>query len=339
MPFTLRRVDPLDSTAVDAWWGAYAAAERADRGADAVVWTLEESRAELQQKSAMVDRRAYLVCDGDSLVGSASLALPLKDNTHLARLQVSVPLAHRRRGVGSRALGLLEDEAVAAGRTTVHAAAAWPHSHGIDGAGSPGREFARHHGYTLALGDVMSRLDLPTDRSTLRPLEDAVAAATPTYGIRSWTGRVPEDVIDRWAILDASLDTEAPVGDKHIEEQAPDSASIRESDDLIERQRRLSFGTIALAPDGSAAAYSQLVVSTDDGNAYQWGTLVRTPHRGRRLGLAVKLANLRMLETQAPEVTAVYTFNAESNTHMLAVNTALGFHPAERLGELQKLLS
>lgn len=338
MPLALRRLDPFDDDAVDAWWDAYATAERADRGHDATVWTREESRSELQQQSQVVDRRAYLLLDGTAPLGSASLALPLKDNTHQAHLGLSVPPAHRRHGVGSRALALLEREARDAGRTTVQASTSWPHALGPDGTGSPGREFARRHGYDLALGDLMSRLDLPVDESALRAYGATAAASGSGYGMRTWIGRVPDEVIEQWAILDASLETEAPTGEKNIEAQKPDVDSIRESDDLIDRQRRISFGTIALAPDGTAAAYSQLVVSTDDGNAYQWGTLVRSADRGHRLGLAVKIANLRMLQSHAPEVRSVYTHNAESNTHMLAVNALLGFRPVERLGELQKRL-
>jgi GNAT superfamily N-acetyltransferase len=337
MPLDLHRLDPFDDDAVDAWWEAYAAAERADRGAGATVWTREETRSELQQESAVVDRRAYLIRDAGEVLGSASLALPLKDNTGIAHLGLSVPAAHRRRGVGTRALALLEHEARSAGRTTAQASTSWPHELGPDGTGSPGREFARRHGYALALGDVMSRLDLPADERALRGHEAAAAASGRAYGMRSWVGGVPDEVIEQWAILDASLETEAPTGEKEIEAQTPDVDSIRESDDLIARQQRLSFGTIALAPDGTAAAYSQLVVSTD-GNAYQWGTLVRTADRGHRLGLAVKIANLRMLQSTAPEVRSVYTHNAESNTHMLAVNALLGFRPVERLGELQKHL-
>ncbi|MCS3442251.1 GNAT family N-acetyltransferase [Microbacterium phyllosphaerae] len=338
MAIEISRIDPLHDADVDAWWNAYATAERADRGTDAVVWSLSECRSELQQESAVVDRRAYLLRDGDQVVGSASLALPLKDNTHVAHLAVSVPPRHRRRGIGSEALAFLEGEAVASGRTTAHGSTSWPYERGSEGIGSPGREFARARGYELALGDVQSRLVLPVDPSLLDRIEAEIAGSTEGYEIRSWVGRIPDEVVERWTILDATLETEAPTGDLDIEPQKPDVDSIRESEELIERQRRLSFGTIALAPDGGAAAYSQLVVSADDGNAYQWGTLVRAADRGHRLGMAVKVTNLRTLHREAPRTTAVYTYNAESNAHMLAVNTLLGFLPSERLGELQKRL-
>ncbi len=102
------------------------------------------------------------------------------------------------------------------------------------------------------------------------------------------------------------------------------------------KQGRTSFGTVALASDGRIAAYTQLVVSGDDGNAYQWGTLVRREDRDHRLGLRVKVENLRMLQRRSPGTPRIYTYNAASNAHMLAVNTRLGFRPSGRLGELQK---
>lgn len=339
MSLQITRLDPLDRAAVDAWWEAYAAAERADRGPDAVVWSREESRSELQQESAVTERRAYLLHDGETVAGSASLALPQKDNTHLARLAVSIPPEHRRRGFGSEALTFLEREAADAGRTVAQATTSWPHALGPDGNGSPGREFARRHGYDLALGDLQSRLPLPIASSRLDRLQADIADAVANYTIRSWVGPVPDDIAEGWSILDASIDTEAPSGDLDLEAVTPDIDSLRESEQLLDRQNRTSFGTIALAADGSAAAYSQLVVSGDDGNAYQWGTLVRGTDRGHRLGTAVKLANLRILQREAPQVPAVFTYNAESNTHMLAVNTLLGFRPSERMGELQKRLS
>ena len=42
--------------------------------------------------------------------------------------------------------------------------------------------------------------------------------------------------------------------------------------------------------------------------------------------MLVKLANLvRLAEIAAPERTVVYTWNADENEHMLAINIALGF--------------
>jgi RimJ/RimL family protein N-acetyltransferase len=86
-------------------------------------------------------------------------------------------------------------------------------------------------------------------------------------------------------------------------------------------------------------AYSDLATTVHEpGRAYQWGTLVAPAHRGHRLGVAVKVANLRLLGSERPDVTRVTTYNAEVNTHMVGVNEALGFRPVARLGDFQKKL-
>ncbi|WP_336629309.1 MULTISPECIES: GNAT family N-acetyltransferase [unclassified Microbacterium] len=336
MTIEIRPVDPYDHAAVDAWWDAYAAARRADLGEDATVWSREESRAELQQESARSSRRAYVAVEEGVVVGSASLALTLKDNRHVAAVGVNVPPQHRRRGIGSALLAALEDEAGRAGRTTMRADIFWPASLPADGTGAANREFARRHGYDVALGDLQNRLDLPIADEAIAAL--VAEAPAEGYRIRSWVGPVPEEFVAEWAALDASLDTEAPTGDLDIDAASADVQDFRADEALQAAQHRTSFGTIAIAPDGRVAGYTQLVVSEDDGNAYQWGTLVRREDRGHGIGLRIKLENLRALQQHSPQTPHVYTFNAESNAHMLAVNARLGFTLTARMAELQKRL-
>ena len=99
------------------------------------------------------------------------------------------------------------------------------------------------------------------------------------------------------------------------------------------------YASVALDREGWAAAYSNLVISEKSDRAFQWGTLVRQADRGHRLGLAVKVANLRQLQRERPDATAVITWNADVNAHMVAVNERLGFRAVERSGELQKKLA
>lgn len=332
----LIRIDPFDDTAVDLWWDIYAAAERADRGAETAVWTRGESRHELQQHTEAIERRAYLARFDGEVVAGGRLALPLRDNRRTASLGVHVAPDFRRRGSGTAVLSALEDAARSAGRSILTSNASWPYAAGDDGAGVPGREFARRHGYALALGDVQSRLRLPLDAELLDDLEREASARHSGYALRSWIGSVPRTLVHDWAELDASLETEAPVGDLDIEPASVDIAALRSDETLLARQNRRSYGTVAQDAAGRVAAYTQLVVSGDDGNAYQWGTLVRHEARGHRLGMAVKVANLRLLQEHSAAVRSLYTYNAGVNEHMLAINRRLGFAPSEHLGEFQK---
>jgi RimJ/RimL family protein N-acetyltransferase len=150
---------------------------------------------------------------------------------------------------------------------------------------------------------------------------------------------VPDDLVEGWAALSATLMTEAPMGEIEREMEAIDVDRLRAEEAMIEKQGRVKVGTGALAPDGTLVAYTDLVLTTHESErAYQWGTLVRTDHRGHRLGLAVKVANLRRLQETQPQITTVVTFNADVNAPMVGVNDRLGFRPVQWMGELQKKL-
>jgi GNAT superfamily N-acetyltransferase len=71
---------------------------------------------------------------------------------------------------------------------------------------------------------------------------------------------------------------------------------------------------------------TELLLANDTpGQAWQMITVVHPDHRGHRLGLAVKLANLEFLALEAPKVRVVETGNASVNAPMIAVNEMLGF--------------
>lgn len=347
-PLDITRIDPFDGEAMDAWWDQYAAALRTDLGPDAMLWSREENRAKKQQRTGHVERRVYLARRDGVVVGSGSLALPLTDNRHSATLLVSVAASHRRHGVGSALLATMEAEAAAAGRTTLRSETSWSTSTEArpaldtltedDGAGAPGREFARAHGYAIALGDKESSLSLPVADARIDSLLIAARTASAGYETRSFVGPVPDAYAAEWAYLDGILGTEAPTGDLDVQTAQRGLSELRESEALLRDQGRTTLGTIARNADGHVVAYTQIVLSRDDGNAYQWGTLVRREDRGHRLGLRVKLENLRLLQRHAPEIPRIVTYNAVLNGPMLAVNALLGFEETARMAELQKRL-
>ena len=79
-------------------------------------------------------------------------------------------------------------------------------------------------------------------------------------------------------------------------------------------------------PTGALAGFSELSVPAPGGRSVeQHDTLVLSEHRGKRLGMLLKAANLIRLQKVAPGHPSVITFNAEENRHMLDVNEAVGF--------------
>ena len=86
-------------------------------------------------------------------------------------------------------------------------------------------------------------------------------------------------------------------------------------------------------------AYAVAAVSNaHHGHVDQWGTLVDPAHRGHRLGLAVKCAQLQALCDGFPDKDFIATTNAETNAHMVAINEALGFEVTQVYGDFQKRL-
>ena len=87
--------------------------------------------------------------------------------------------------------------------------------------------------------------------------------------------------------------------------------------------------TVALDAAGSPVAYTELRHNPGvPASATQEDTLVHAGHRGHGLGLWVKAVNLVALREAAPTVRRVHTWNAAENTHMLSINTTVGFREA-----------
>jgi hypothetical protein len=69
---------------------------------------------------------------------------------------------------------------------------------------------------------------------------------------------------------------------------------------------------------------------------FQWGTLVLPEHRGHRLGMGVKVANLLEMQRRDPGRTRVKTMNDEQNPWMVQINIDLGFRVVEEVLFMRK---
>ncbi len=323
----ISRVDVHDDAALAAWHGVAARAELHDRGPHATIWTLPELTAQLRVARRARSSAAYVGTVGGEAVAFGITVLPMLDNTTTAELALEVDPAHRRQGHGSAMLEHLLAEVGAQGRTTIQVQVNRPWE--LPQERCPGAGFARRHGFREAMVEVMRRLDLPVEEAVLARLDPDLDG----YTVRSWIGRVPDDLVEQWAVLDSSLTLEAPTGDLHVEAQVADVGAVRDGEELFAAQGRTPYRAVALAADGTVVGYTEVVTTVHEpGRAYQWGTLVHRDHRGHRLGTALKVAALRLLQAEvspAGPVDHVITWNAQSNTHMVAVNEQLGFVPVE----------
>ncbi len=332
-------LDPFDDAEFDEFYAVFEAAEKFGREATATPWERDELRATMQEDTQRKFRQGIVGRADGRIVAAAFVEGSLLDNLDIGNVQVNVHPDHRRRGYGTQVLGRCEAVAREHGRTTILTMCDWPFAGHPEGDGDAGVEFARRHGYTMSLVEIQRRLDLPVSEETLDRLAASAAEKHAGYTLRSWSGPVPEELLQGWAEVTSALMTEAPMGEVAREPEVPDPAVVREAEALAVAQGRQMYATAALDEDGRVVAYTNFGVNTEGSpRAYQWGTLVRPEHRGHRLGMAVKVANLRLLQRERPDLGQVVTWNAEVNAHMIGVNEELGFVPVERAGELQKRL-
>ncbi|WP_432834320.1 GNAT family N-acetyltransferase [Dactylosporangium sp. CA-092794] len=268
------------------------------------------------------DRQVFLAHRDGEPVGTVALELPTRDNLDKAHIEVSVPVGLRGRGIGralyAHAAGLARDR----GRTS--ALSFSPLAPAPSG-------FAAAMGLQNGLTDARRKLRIADlDEPSIQRLYDESLAKSPGYTAEQWIGMPPERLIADLAGLDSSFLAEAPMGELDYEPQNIDVELLRAQHEayVVYDSRRYQSVVIHEAT-GRVVAWSAIRVRrTVREHAWQLITLVHPAHRGHRLGLRVKVDNLRFLLAHEP-VATIHTFNAVENSHMIAINEAMGFRLAE----------
>ena len=327
-------VSGLDDSQRDLFAGyveVYAASGRALFGDDHAAWGADELRV----LEAKPDRRTLNVAavgPDDTVVGAASVVLRLRDNPRAGFISLAVHPEHRRRGVGSRLLAWVEDQARQAGRSIFIVETEWR-----DGdTDSHGEGFAARHGYQPVQHTLRSTLRLPLDRAALADLE----RGSGHYALETSVNGIPDAWLEDRAELQRRMSTDAPLGELQLEEEDWDAERVRDQYATILAMGRRVVETVARhLPSGRLVGYTQVQVSPETPTlGYQQDTLVVKEHRGHALGLRLKAANTAAVMEHLPQVTAIRTWNADDNTHMLAVNRRLGYVVDAHLCEWQKVL-
>jgi GNAT superfamily N-acetyltransferase len=327
----IEQINPRNEAALRAWWevGHAATAERPGKP-----WPLwEQSRLALPADNP--ERGITLVgaIDGREMVGAGLLTRTLKENLHTAMAFAYVRPDRTREGIGRRLVEELEVVALGDGRTTVQSEAYLP-----PGGAGTAEQFARAMGYDVASRESIKELTL----ADFVERRDALAASAPVpdgYRVITFDTVCPEQHVSSFGRLLGMLMSEVPLGELDLEASEWTAERIRAAE-----QRQVDTGrhvqtALAIAPDGAVAGVSDVRVDDSDPVHGQVGiTIVDPAHRGRRLGLALKLATHDLVVATYPDLVSVDTSNAEVNTWMNAVNEALGYRTIETLLELQKRL-
>jgi GNAT superfamily N-acetyltransferase len=281
---------------------------------------------QIREPGSGVEHEAWAGVDGEGpdarLVGGGMLFLPLTDNLDKAYLGLVVHPDFQRQGYGTRLAEHVIARAVDKGRTVLLGDGFASFAERDD---NGPRRFAETLGFRAASTEVLRRLDLPVDDRRLGEWIDEAAPHHTDYRIQTFD-RIPDELIASITHVHNQLALDAPTGEIDFEAQGETPEQLRERRERDARIGEVTLETVAIDTAGQVVAATTLHVHVDRSEpAHQGATLVLREHRGHRLGLAVKAANMRELQVRFPECRAIVTSNEEANANMVAINERLGF--------------
>ena len=329
--------DVTTREAADRWHQVAAACSAADyvtMPADpvqAVYERIENTRPDQHQE-------LWLGSSGSHPVATASLNLPMLDNVTTAVVDVRVHPAFRRLGYGRSMLDHVIKQATAQGRQRLIADVCEPLAGEAAAEPSAGQLFAGAAGAKPVTSEIRRMLTISNlDDDHLATLHADAIAHSGDYSLVQWAGAAPAELVDDLAALEARMSTDAPFEDLNWEPEQWTAERYRDREHSIAAAGRVRLTTAARHDaTGQIVACTELVTTSAlPAFASQWSTIVMGEHRGHRLGMLAKLANLQFLRTRRPRVRFINTWNAGVNAHMVSINEALGFRAVERWREWQ----
>ncbi|QSB06590.1 GNAT family N-acetyltransferase [Natronoglycomyces albus] len=323
----LQPVDTTDGSQVDQLLDLLRVSHDVDQaGIPSLPDRVWRSRFERPRPGTAVDREA--VWADERIVGCLTFARPMVDNMHLAFFDVVVHPDHRRHRIGSalltRALELADEHRRTEMATVINSAKDCRFSE----ANQAAIHMLTNAGFTHSLREGHRYASVShMDAQRVEDLLHRYRAKAHGYELLSWTGAIPREHMEPLLRLDRMLLTEVPTGDMHVE---PERFDVERS---IQRQRQRARAGIDIVhtvarhqTSGLYVGHSLFQVFPEPAiHAFQGITLVEAEHRGRGLGMLLKLANLQLLRKTYPRIELIETGTADENAGMNAINEHFGF--------------
>jgi GNAT superfamily N-acetyltransferase len=334
---TVEAVDPRDESAFDEWFSVLAVTDQ-ERWPGRPGWQRVERLAMALDEDGPEERQCVVArAPTGQICGIGELELSRRENLHLAQVEVNVPPAFRRRGVGSALLRALEEMARAAGRRELVGMDERPARANYPPASRP---FAERHGFAPVQEMVRRELALPLEPEAARALAENPKARPDGYTMVTFADRWPDDLVADRCELGRRMSTDAPMGEQDLDEEDWDERRVRQMEAAFAAQNRTKLITLARhEATGRTAGFTEVAVPLGaPASVWQHDTLVLREHRGHGLGFAMKVANLVALAERTPAARTVSTWNAAENEHMIATNEEIGFVVTARATAWRKRL-
>lgn len=278
----------------------------------------------------------------DDVLGVATLEFSMLDNLRLVTLSVVVRESRRREGIGSALHDAALDVAREFGRSTMQVwtyeplrvasgerfLAAETGSGGVEQDSSESR-FLLQKGYRLGQFERLSRLTLPGMVEAAGQRNDALDRKPLGYEVITVGHTIPARLFSGIAELCVAMSSDAPTGALDVEGESWDEARMEaQLESLAAAGREQLLTLIRHVATGQFVAFTRIYRDSSNPEVgHQWETLVLTPHRGRGLGMLMKLVNHAAAVELWSGVDRLITGNADENQHMLGINEELGYEP------------
>ena len=213
---------------------------------------------------------------------------------------LTVTASHRRRGIGSRLMELIDAHVDALGSTTTIV--------GFE-ENEAGVAFAAAHGFREERAEENSAADL-------RTIDEQPFAAIDIRSVAQIDPRLAYEV-------DVTATRDMP--STEVIDEIPYDEWVEH---VLDYPLFSAKGSFVAFVDGAPAAVSLLIADEASGRSMNMFTGTLSQYRGRGLGLAVKLASIAWAKERG--ITQMATRNDETNAPMLAINRRLGFESAGR---------
>jgi GNAT superfamily N-acetyltransferase len=265
------------------------------------------------------------------IVGVLHLGIPQRDNRHAGWVDLAVDPEARRRGVGRALFEFATTRLRELGRTVLIA----------DLFDSPPAEgFAKSLGLDAAGRDVKRRQDVwALDRSRLAVLRAEALSGAAGYELVRIPVPAPTELVPAVLRMIEAIN-DAPTDDLMIEDEQ--FSAERLADFYAAQQaagRRVYHLAARHRESGVLGGHTVVAVESElPYLGHQEDTSVIREHRGHRLGLLLKTGMLEWLAEAEPQLRVLDTWNAASNSHMIAVNEQLGYEVVATSTSYQRTL-
>jgi GNAT superfamily N-acetyltransferase len=235
----------------------------------------------------------------------------------VAVIEVYVPPAARRQGVGDLLLGAIAERAMAEGFTSL----------GVEAiGGTPAVEFYSRYGFAHAYTERRSILDLATvDWAHLAEMADGIAHG---YRIEYYPGDLPNELLEEYAEAKQVRRLD-PIADLDLRSSSYDAERLRASLECLQGRGLMPYIVVATHERSEkVAALTELVVpALRPSRADQYDTVIVPAHNGYGLARAIKARMLLELRTAEPDLREIQTWHAPEREQLQQVNQELGFRP------------